>query len=185
MLLSLGYPIFVLVWFMRKKVRGAVAKWRARHRNQLDFRQFVNWPYAIAGASIALASSDVLGACYLLVRLAAMAVPDKLTSLAISILWAALYGLLLWAGIACWRHQRRTARMHIGFAIAYIALSLRGHFLGNSESVHWDLALADREVSTTLGLTYQVFLLVWFTRGKVRQTIAGWDKPIAVVENIA
>jgi hypothetical protein len=106
-----------------------------------------------------------------------------------------LSGLLLWAGLACWKRQRHCATLHICYSVLSTIMVLSWPIVqyclwqaltsentttswnpfGNPfGQIHW----ATWAASAVPALGYPIFVFVWFVRPRIRAVIAMWGQPI-------
>jgi hypothetical protein len=75
-------------------------------------------------------------------------------------------------------HQRRLGRlMHIAYAVAAIVLpiiSLVGPLADDESSIWYSLILTGQLGEVGLRLIYPIFLLIWFSRKRVRAEVRLW-----------
>ena len=178
---NVAYPAFVVVWFSRRRVRRQMVAWRTAAP---AYSRPV-WPAVIAAISLIKAGMDALRAVAstsLLVR--ELAFPDDWLPLGawttawwvLDILGSLSALLLLPAGIALWGRRRWGATVHLVWAgaaaLALMASPLAGALAGGSW--RWSFGQAS---NATFHMIYPVFVLIWFTRPRVRRQVAAWGGP--------
>jgi len=193
---TVAYPAFVVIWFSRRRVRRQMAAWGAA----APVYSRPVWPSVIAALSLSKAAMHAL-------RVVARASPEirqlassysllldyggswwtaawglaiqgvrLIASLALTIHASLLALLLVPGGIALWRRRRWGATVHLvwaGAAALAVIASLLTDALGEDaffeplSSAYW----------ATIRMIYPVFVLIWFTRPRVRRQVAAWGGP--------
>jgi len=150
----------------------------------------VLWPVAIAAASIVLGARGALqgtfGLIGALVRLVGEFDINHIHRLDAMSVMALLFGfldlalpiLLLVGGLLLWHQSRRAVRLHWIYAVIDV---LRIVVLAIMQGVHWTSSYSPGGLwafwhlwRATVLAVYPVFLLVWFSRAKVRAEIRLW-----------
>jgi hypothetical protein len=156
----------------------------------------VLWPVAIGAISVALGTLKLLGLIGHVLQLGAqLALYGGAVSGPIfgGNLWIMVYtnnylvtgiigGLLLPAGLLLWRQGRLGPRMHIICAILAIPpniFSLIGQIMFypppmGMPTTQWVVWSISPIWSATVGMVYPVFLLIWFSREKVKTETRLW-----------
>lgn len=150
----------------------------------------VLWPVAIGAASVVVAALKLLTLIGDFLQLGVSVVlgsgppfsevfGGSLWSMAAAtayLLGGVIGALLLPAGILVWRQSRLGPGMHKAYAIIAILLNLAlplTQFFAYPEM--YRMQLISRSLwSATLGMVYPVFLLVWFSRAKVKAETRLW-----------
>jgi hypothetical protein len=162
------------------------------------------WPYAIGGASIAVAAEGLVTLVNTFAQFGVAALVGRGSSLGSllrgsgslqiaaqlvpSLFHPVLCVLLLAAGILLLRRSRLAVRLHVAYAIATIVLAVvppllaapampRAPTTGPHYGDFFFFYLWFRVISaTTKLLVYPIFLLVWFRRPAIRSQIAQWRR---------
>ncbi len=106
-------------------------------------------------------------------------------TIAASLVQVALAGLLLIAGICLLRRSRLARRLHLGYAVPNLLLGAVGLVVAIStisqvfqESDMPEVATASGMAGAFIGMAfvmvYPIFLLVWFSRRKIREQVQQW-----------
>jgi hypothetical protein len=178
-----AYPAFVVVWFSRRPVRRQMAGWRA---TAPAYSRPV-WPAVIAAISLIKVGMDVVrsaaGTSMLLSRLV---FPHDyrfgrlgawtIASWVLAILGSLSALLLVPAGIALWRRRRWGATIHLVWVGAASAALVASVLTGAMEGGPWVWSFS-RPYYATIRMIYPVFVLIWFTRPRVRRQVAAWGGP--------
>ncbi len=150
------------------------------------------WPVAIGAVSVVLAGQDLLkligSFCMILFRGSLYRLPGQLVSEFKNIDARAILGLglgigslippllLLSAGLLIWRQHRRALGLHRAYAILMIILNLASPiilFYTYPETLRLNYAF-HLIWQATIAVIYPVFLLIWFSRAKVRAETRLW-----------
>jgi hypothetical protein len=181
LVVTVGYPLFVVIWFSRRRVRRQMVPWRAA----APVYSRPIWPAVIAALSLIKAGMDALRAIgdtsrllgWLVFPVNGLGRPAWATTLAVLEILGPLSALLLVpAGIALWQRRRWGATVHLvwaGAASAALMAWLLGGAMVRGPWV-WPFGQA---FDVTVRMLYPVFVLIWFTRPRVRRQVAAWGGP--------
>lgn len=195
---GLAYAIFLLVWFRRGRIRQQLRAWRKGPAGAAAARPAGSvWPTVLGVLSMVLGGMGLFSklwssAGFLMVKLfraEGFFVPQGQYA-AFWLVGAAAGLLLLVAGRLLHRRRPSGATCHliyaalealivIGWAVAALTVTGSPARLGLSVLC---AILASWLGIVLLGLIYPVFLLVWFTRPKIRSQVKAWRQPRPQVE---
>ena len=177
-----AYPAFVVVWFSRRRVRRQMVVWRTAAP---AYSRPV-WPAVVAALSLIKAGMDAVrsaaGTSMLLSRLV---FPEDwfgrlgawtIASWVLAILGSLSALLLVPGGIALWGRRRWGATIHLVWASVASAALVASVLTGAMEGGPWAWSFS-RPYYATIRMIYPVFVLIWFTRPRVRREVAAWGGP--------
>ena len=194
-----AYPIFILIWFARAKVRRHMQLWRTGAERAATKPLGRTWPTVLGAVAI------VLGARYLLIGVPSIVIwivwsirnQDQMNPLlgpwltiglrlALEALALARTVLLIVSGRLLLRRRREGATccviyalmagILVAFALGMRILSLR-RFLPALD-LRLGLIMLLQQLSVALpSLAFAVFLLIWFHRRRIRQEVRSWPRP--------
>ena len=156
------------------------------------------WPYAIGGASIAMAASGLLGVLGSFIQIGTTIVTQggrvlgrwpgasaarEASQLIPMLLLPLVCALLLPAGILLLRRSRLGVRLHMAFAISTIVVASAGPLLAIVSVAamplerSWGVYMLIQSIwGASRSIIYPIFLLVWFRRPRIRMQIADWGR---------
>ena len=186
-----AYPIFLLIWFNRRRIRDEIRHWQQETPDDIQPGQAILpraqegtvWPWVISWVTIYLAGRELLqfiiggrlaglisGGWDMFTRTPVTKYIDAPAFLAMAVL----------AGVLTIRQKEIGRKLFIVWAVLQLAwfiwfeIEMPWHLIGNG----YDVAIQVGQLLIPLSekLVYPIFILIWFSRKKIRDEVRSWGK---------
>ncbi|KKL60677.1 hypothetical protein LCGC14_2202930 [marine sediment metagenome] len=187
-----AYPIFLLIWFTRRRIRNEIRNWQQETPDDLQpgeatspqARQVTVWPWVISWVTIFITGQELLefvigGRLEGLIRDGW----DLFTRTPVRhyIDGPAFLALAILAGVLMIRQR------HIGRKLLIVwALLQLSWFIWFEIEIPWHLIRTGDNAAIQVGqmliplmqkFVYPIFLLIWFSRKKIKDEVRSWGEP--------
>ncbi len=189
----MAYPIFLLIWLNRRRMRDEIKGWRRDTPEYLQpdqaaakqAQQVTVWPVVIGWLSIISGCKGLLHfpeAASGLLNIISVGLDGRyLVSSIVSCLDSCPVAVLaILAGVLLIRRRRLGRTLMIVWVLLKLILMAQGnwHLWRTAVELDWSTAIVKWNLATGMlnGAIYPIFLLIWFSRKKIRDEVQSWGK---------